>query len=260
MASKTESVTWEIVEKDVIEKPAQLVLAEVRDLIVDSPDMYREAADMLQKVKAAGEAVEVRRKKITDPLRTVLARIMDEFRPAAEFYAGAEKMLKDKMGNYAAEQDRLRRKAEAEARERARIEQARLDKEAADARDAAQRMLAAAETAATDTERESALEAAAEAAQEALNLETVAQMPVMPVATVVEQPKATGTSQRWKYTGDVTDKLALLQFVTANPALIHLVDVNQSAINQIAAAQKDGFQMPGVQLNRAPIIASRRAA
>ncbi|MCA3233441.1 MAG: hypothetical protein INH06_14215, partial [Cupriavidus sp.] len=50
-----------------------------------------------------------------------------------------------------------------------------------------------------------------------------------------------------------------IKFVAAHPEHQHLLDVNQSAINQLAKAQKDAMNLPGVEAYPDAVMSARAA-
>jgi len=59
--------------------------------------------------------------------------------------------------------------------------------------------------------------------------------------------KIEGIHQRLNWSATVTDKMALIQFVAANPIFSHLLDVSMKECNKLAKAQKDNMVIPGLK-------------
>jgi hypothetical protein len=134
----------------------------------------------------------------------------------------AERIIKDRMGKYADEEERKRREDEAR--------------------------LAAAQRAAEDESRlreATALEEAGEheAAEEVLSAPSVAPPPVMPRAV----PKTEGVSARENWSARVTSMAALVKAVAEGKAPFGLVQATEKALNGLARSLKGSMQVPGVE-------------
>jgi hypothetical protein len=92
--------------------------------------MFGIAADELRAVKAAANKLDADRREIVDPLNKVVKTINDRYRPAGEFLAEAEKIIKAAMLGYQNEQDRIAAEAKRKAEEAAAEERRRLAEEA----------------------------------------------------------------------------------------------------------------------------------
>ena len=233
-------------------------LAEARAIEIDSDSMYEIAGEELQAVKKRGADLEAKRKSITGPLDEAKKSIMDLFRPAQEFCDEAEGVIKVAMVAYKRKQEQIALEARIEQERLAKIESERVEALAKEARErAAALRLEAANAETMDAESET-LDKAYAAEQQAAEFE--ASISVTPVATIAPAPKAKGVSMRDKWSAECTDKLALLKHVLERPELVHLLIVDQSALNKMASAQKDAFRLPGVRLLKGSIIAARKAA
>ena len=73
----------------------------------------------------------------------------------------------------------------------------------------------------------------------------------------VEKVSGISTSTNWK--AEVTDMLALVKFVAANPHMIDLLQVNTTTLNQHAKATKDNTKIDGVRVYSEQVLASRAA-
>lgn len=62
-----------------------------------------------------------------------------------------------------------------------------------------------------------------------------------------EAPKSAGIGFTERWSAEVTDKLALIRFVAANPQHMNLLDANQTALNQMARAMKSALAIDGVR-------------
>jgi hypothetical protein len=76
------------------------------------------------------------------------------------------------------------------------------------------------------------------------------------VAPVVAAPEQAGGRVTWK--GRCNDKMKLLHFIVANPAYAGLVDVDQTALTQMAKAQKGGMKIDGCEAYQEHGLAAAR--
>jgi hypothetical protein len=111
---------------------SEQLVAKARALQVTNDAEYAAAADVLQNLRGAFKRIEGDRKSMTDPLRLSVERITAFFRPRVQAIEHAGNIVRQKLGEYDAEQERkreeARRKAEEEAR-RQREEQERKERE-----------------------------------------------------------------------------------------------------------------------------------
>lgn len=270
---------------------AHAALTMVESMVIDSQETYDLAADELKAIKSKSTTLETQRTAITGPINKALKAVNDLFRGPAQYLEQAEKIIKSKMLTYSAEQERIaaeeRRKAEALVR----AEQERMTREAAakeaaakaeaDALLAAAREKEAAAKAEADAlvaagraneaaamqeqaakeaaeQAEKAAEVQANAAIEAASLAATAQVMTAPVVEV-SVAKVSGISQRSVWKAECTDKAALIAYIAANPAFLNLVEVNASALNQMAKAMKDTMQIPGIRAFEEKTLAASRA-
>ena len=93
---------------------------------VATAEAYREAAQDLQRVKAAAKKLEAARDGCVRPLNERVREINAFFRSPADQLATVEKTIKRAMAAYADEQERIRREEQRKADEAARKERERL--------------------------------------------------------------------------------------------------------------------------------------
>ncbi len=237
----------------VMNTRAQSALAMVQSMVIDSSETYELAADELKAIKAKAKTIEEQRVSITGPINKALKAVNDLFRAPGEYLEQAEKIIKGKMLAYTTEQQRIadeeRRRAEAVIK----AEQDRLAREAAElekaAKAEAEKLLAAG-----DTEKAAEVEAAA--AIESASLSATALVMTAPAPQVVPA-KAAGISTRSVWKATCENKAALIAFAAANPQFQNLLDVNQTALNQLAKAMRDTLEIPGVRVYEEKQLASR---
>ena len=145
----------------------------------------------------------------------------------------AERIIKGKIADWMAEQERLRRQ-----------EQLRLE-EAARKAEEEERLQAAIEA-----------EEAGEPEQAAAILEVPAPVP-MPVAAPTYQKAAGISAPKDNWSALCVNLHLLVQHVAANPQDLGLILPNQTALNQRARAAKNLLKLPGVNAVNSPNIAVR---
>jgi len=213
---------------------AQKALDLARSMVIDSPPMMDIAASELRQIKAKYKSLEEQRVSLTKPLDQTKRGIMDLFRAPLEYLDQAEKAIKTAMVTYNRKIEQERAAEAARQAELARKEAEKLAAQAAKAE------------AAGKVEKAAELQARAEAA-------------TMVAPIVQEVHKAAGISTRKVYHAEVTDKMALLQFIVQAPMFANLVAEDAAALNALARAQKESFQIPGCRLVVEEVIASRAA-
>lgn len=255
----------------VLAGKAQKALSSAEAFVIDSPTMYEIASDDLKSVKTLMKQVEEQRTSITGPLNQVLKAVNELFRAPKEYLESAEAKLKGALLTYDREQQRKAEEARRAAEEVARKERERIEAEAREAQRVAQEEAdriakeAAAAAAAGDAAKAEQLQAqaqetvaaGAQLAQDiAMTAELVTAAPV-PIASAA--PKVSGLSTRKNWKARCTDKMALIRFVAAHPEHQHLLEVNQSALNQLAKAQKDAMRIEGVEAYPDEVMSARAA-
>lgn len=238
--------------------PAAMYLESARLMPVTTVEEYGFAADELREIKSRQDRHEKLRTSITGPLNGVLKSINALFKPAAEALSEAELIIKAKMLAFDQAQQAAAAKARAEAEARAQAERERLAREAAAAEAAATAQLQALQQQAQQAQAAGDEAAAAAAQQQAAAVQaqaatnaaiaTATATAIESAAAAVEiAPKAAvkGVTRRSKWVASVHDKAALLAHIAQNPSLLALVEINQSALNKLADAQREGFSLPG---------------
>jgi hypothetical protein len=179
---------------------------------------------------------------------------------SADPVAEAKKIIKPKITAWEDEQERIRQELERKAREEA---QRKADEEARIAREAAEaeyRRLAA-------IEEEERLRLAAEAERAGATEEQVAEILETPITTELNEPlipyipppvimptiapifkKTAGFTSRVAYSAEVVDLNELIRVAAGNRFFAQYLQVNQTAINNLARASKEAFTLPGCRL------------
>jgi hypothetical protein len=199
--------------------------------VVDA-ESYGRASELLKGIKALrqeiAETFDPHIKRAHEAHRALLKEKQDAEAPLTE----AERIIKNALGAYHTEQERLRV-----------LEQQRLEREAKQRADEE----ALARAAAMEIEgREFGDAALVEEARQVLDDQLVAPPP--PVASVARTtPAVAGIVHRTTWSARVVDLMALVKFVAANPSYIGLLQANQTALNAQARSLKAAMRLPGVQ-------------
>lgn len=221
-------------EKSVIEADPKLFLANARALKIESKEEYELAAEDLKAIKKKAKELDEQRKTITKPLDDEKASVMNFYRPATEFLTEAESILKKAMSAYQAEVER-----------QAAIERARQNAIAIAAQQRQREEAAKREAEAQLALAEGDIETAVALQSEAAELELSAELTTP--AIVAEPSKTDGISYKTTWTAEVTDIVALCQYIAQNPNQAHLVEPNISELRKLAIALKDQMNIPGVK-------------
>lgn len=249
-----------VVVPDGIDAEAKNALTVALAYKIDTQVMYELAADDLKTIKAKAAVLEAKRKEIVDPLNRAVKAVNDLFRAPADFYGRAEKALKDGMSAYLDEQERNRREQEEAARRAREDEDRRVAAEAEAARQAAEeaaRQAAAAATPEEQAQAQAALDRASAKVEETAQAQVV--VATMPAPIIADHaPKVAGIARKTTWRGECHDFMALVKAVAAGQAPITLLELNQSALNQMARALKTTMAYPGCKAVEDKGIAAAR--
>jgi hypothetical protein len=150
-------------------------------------------------------------KEITKAEKTLLAPVKE-----------AKLIINKKLAHYEDEQDRIRKAKQAEAERKAR-----------------------------EAEEEERLRAAQEAqdAGRDREAEEIISAPIEPPMVHVEPEtaKVEGVSTQKRWSAEVTNKMALVMYVAANPDYIDLLNPDQPNLNRLAVSMKQNLNIPGVR-------------
>jgi hypothetical protein len=259
-----------------IARPGDLVtidpVADAMAIEIDSPEMAVICNEEMQKNKRLSNAVEAKRKDSVAPIDAARSKVQDFFRPFLEAFDAADGIYKGKLlawkkkedARIAEEQRKAREAAEAERRRQAEAEaaaRAQAEKESAELRERA--AAAAAEGNAVQAAK---LEARAEekviqgeAKAQEIAVQRAATAAVVAPPPVAAKLKGTGVRDNWKAIAPPEKKGEILAFIAANPQYHHLVEFNQSALNQMAKALKDMLPttIPGLLVTNDQTITTR---
>ncbi len=90
------------------------IVEELRDFEIENDEDYAFGGEVLKQIKGYYKEIEVRRKKVTDPLNAALKEFQSWYRPAQKVLEDGEEVLKKKLGDYV-----IRKEAEKEEQHRA---------------------------------------------------------------------------------------------------------------------------------------------
>ena len=213
-------------------KSSEAMLETARSYKITTADAALAAGEDLKAIKTLAKQVEDKRTAITGPINDALREVNALFKPAKDWLAQAEKLLKGKLLDYQSEQTRIAREAQAKADEEARKQREKLEQQAAKAE----------------------AKGKAEKAEELREQAELREAPVVSSAA----PKIEGVSTREIWKAEVTDKLAFLKHVVEKrPDLVALVQLDQGGLNAQARSLKDALDLPGVKAVKESIIAAR---
>lgn len=203
---------------------------------VDSQEMYELAGQELAAIKAKHKAITDQQDAMLEPFKDAKRKIEEGRKKIVEFFLKpltaleeADKILTRACAGYIEDQERKRRAAEEKAREEQRKLQADAEKKA------------------------EKLEAKGQGAKAA---EVRAAVPIVFAPVVAQVPgKIAGVSMRSHWKAKVTNKLALIKFVAANPQYIELLEPNQTALNRMAVSLKGAMQIDGIEAREEKVSA-----
>lgn len=225
------SLSYTVPDAKELQADAANTLELAVSFTIDSQQMYELAGGELKEISAKLKALESKRKAITGPLDKAKKEVMDLFRGPLATLEQAESAIKTAMLSYQSEQRRIAAEQQAAIDKAAKAEAARLEKQAETAQATGDVALAA-------------------------TLQATAAVITAPVVQA-EPAKVSGISSRETWKAIVTDKLAFVQHVAANPELIDLLLVDQKAIDAMARALKANLNLPGITAQPVESIAVR---
>lgn len=255
MQNETLSLTIANPRSEVLLANVKALLTPAELLVIDCDPMLEIAKGELVAIKNQVKQLEDARFSITRPLDEAKKNAMAVFKPAEEYLAGEDKLIRSKVNTYLQIQESKRRE-----------EQARVDAELKAKREAAEREAAAiAAKAKADAD---ALATAAKAAEAAGDFARSAELAVESAqvaeagafeSAMVEQAvpsvadvvpvdsKVTGLSVRSPWKGRVTDMKKFVAYIAANPQYMGLLKVDDVAVNAQAKAMKENCNIDGMQ-------------
>jgi len=236
------------------------ILDQVKALVVKDQQSYNLATDLYKAALAVEKAADAAHDPVISHWHELHKSAVAAKKSDKDLATQAKVLAKSKAAAWQDEQERIRLEEERRLQEIARKqaeEEARIAREQAEAEAKRQREIEEAERIRLAEEAEKA-----GASQEQISeiLDTPLSEPepipdftpapvVMPTVAPTFQ-KASGFSVRYSYSADVTDINALIKAAAQNPYLAQYLQPNQTAINALARASKDTFQLPGCKIRK----------
>ena len=193
-------------------------------------ETFKEAAEFTLTLRAVKKEIDNTFDPIVKKAHEAHKEAVAQKKKVLEPVEQAQKIIDGKIGEFHAEQERLRR-----------AEEERLRKEA--------------EEQARKEEEERRLEEASRLEQEGNSemAEALLEAPLAPPVVVIpkietQAPKVDGLSVTKIYKGEVVNLAQLIQAVAQGRAPIGLLEVNQTALNGMARALKEAFSVPGCRV------------
>lgn len=210
-----------------LETKALSLFDQASALKINDQPTYDRAVDFLKGVKALRNEAETHHRPVIDAAHKAHKAAVEALKRIDAPLEQAERAVKKTMGDWAAEQERLRREEE----ERLRLEAIRQ----------------------AEAEAEKQIEQAeAEGASKAevlAMIEQVAMVPAPPPPTVAPTYKpAAGVAVRKTWVAEVTSIRTLILFVAQKPEYEYLLKVDESKLNQLARMQGAALRIPGVRV------------
>lgn len=213
-------------------------------LVVNDDASYQVGAALLGDIKGLRRKVDQTLDPIIEAAHRTHKQALASKKEVEAPLVLAENTIKSAMAAHVERVEAERRRVEREAQEAARkAEQERLAAEAA-ARKAAE--VAARENARPATQAKVDI-AAEEARVRAEQAQAEAQRRLDAAVAAAPKPAASGAAAATTWSAQVVDMGALIEFIAVNPQYRNLVLPNETALNALARAQKEGFNMPGVR-------------
>lgn len=206
------------------------LMASAEAFAITTREEFVDSGELLRDIKAQQQAVTKTRTDITRPMDAAKKKVMDLFKPVSERLIAAEQTIKAAMLTFTRAEEARARAEEAEAERVAEEERKRMLKRAEAQREAGHDIKAG------------TLERSAQ--------EIVAPAPPPPT-------KAPGIYETVTWSAEVTDKMALIQAVAANPDLEAYLDANMTALHATARAVKNAMAIPGVKAVKSTGVSAR---
>lgn len=206
------------------------IIAECEALIIQTQADIEKSVELEKELKNNKKDIENGFKPVIDKAysahRELTAKRNAFLKPVEDALA----LVQRKRNAYLAEQELIRReqeaarlKAQKEAEEAERIRQAELAEMNGDTK----------------------------GAEAILSEQTIIHVPAAPVFEADTQTKTEGLVTKVIYSAACNDLMALVKAIAGGRSdLLYLLTVDQSALNKLASAQKDNFNVPGCKLNK----------
>lgn len=215
-------------EGSLLIRQAMAFPVDVQGVKINTTEEAEAAIAQTRQIKILAGEIEEYRKSLTKPLDDNKKIIMDTFRPATDFLARVEVVLKQSITAFNQEQARI---AAEQEKERQRLEQVERDRQAALAPKADELLLKAEEAAlAGDTAGAEALE------QQAMAVQQIA----APISVPAPAPAA-------KLRGAATTKIWKCRVVDPSKVPDQFKTINEKALDAYAKAMKQDAKVEGCE-------------
>lgn len=204
------------------------IVAKCRDIEIKSPIDVEKSVELERTLKDNKTEIEAALNPIISKANQAHKMLTAKRNAFLKPIEDAITMIQNKRNNYIIEQENKRKAQEAE--------------------------LAKQQKAAEEAERLRQAEIAevngdSEGAEAILSSEAAIHVPTAPTAAMIEPEKADGLITKKVYSAICTDKMALVKAIAASrDDLLHLLIIDQSALNKLAAATKENFKIAGCRL------------
>jgi hypothetical protein len=209
-------------ERAEIETESTIIVTQAQNLIIVSDDDYASAGNMLTMIKRTRSKIAEYMQPIIDAAHHAHKTALGQRKKLEKPLVDAESRLKSSMAEYF-----LKKERERETEEKRLAEEARKMEE--------EQLLARAEAAEAAGNKEEA---------EAILNE---QITTPTVKLGKSTPTSDGIHHRTTWAAEVVDFHALVFWVCGHKDMLNLLLPNQTALNQMAKAQKEAMAIPGVK-------------
>jgi hypothetical protein len=246
MTQQSEIAT--LTEQPKLEREVKELATTAMDWLVVDQASFTHAGQMLQGIRLYTKKVHDVFDPIVEANHKAHKVAVDQRKNMLAPVENAERVLKERMGDYEQAQQRLAEIAEQERRrEQERLEeearQEALKIEAENRRQAEEATLAVA----IQAEEQGDTEAAEQILEQPVFVPPVAPRPVFAPPVQVMVPQATGVSFRSVWSAEVTDLKTLVLAIAAGKAPLAAVMADMTVLNGLARSLKGSMNVPGVR-------------
>lgn len=232
MASET--ATAEPQEIEVLEEAALAWPDRAKAIVISDQPSYDKAALVLGDIVDLRKKIIAHHKPIKEATNNAHKTAVAAEKKLLEPIQNAERIIKDAIGDWDREQQRLLQEEQRKLQEAQR----KADEEA--------RLALAAEAEANGAPEETVDEI----------LETTVVQPALVVQPTYQAARGVSTQQRWK--AQVTDIKALCRAIADGKAAVTLVQANMPALNNMARAMRESFNIAGCKAVTETVVGVRR--
>lgn len=205
------------------------IVKECEALTIKTQSDVEKSVELERTLKDNKKAIEEGFKPVVDEANKIHKTLTAKRNAFLKPIEDALSLVQGKRNKYLQEQERIRKeqeaarlKAQKDAEEQERLRQAELAEMNGDT----------------------------EGAEAILSGEAAVHVPTPPASAEPEQEKTEGLVVKRLYTATCIDKMALVKAIAGGRAdLLHLLEIDQSALNKLAAATKENFQVAGCRLD-----------